>query len=95
MKITPEESGAYQKVEKYANSWIDRELANALRHHVAAEMRLEFEGEHKIIEIEVGTAKGGYPMCVVCKYGSIDPRHDYTDVDWDRGAHEALQKGTE
>lgn len=96
MKITPKESEVYQWALEHpgaTNTGLLITLATALRSHVAAEMRLEFEGEHKIIEIEVGTAKGDYPMCVVCKDGSIDPRHNYTDADWDRAAHDALMGG--
>ena len=85
MTITPEESEAYR-----FGIAIDGTLSNALRRHVGAEMRLEFEREHLIL------GKGIVDTwCSVCHRGLIerDPRHGYDDAAWERAADEALRKG--
>lgn len=93
MNITPEESKAYQYARDYfGNLGYVKLLKTALRHHVAAEMRLEFEATNHCLTAEV--VIGGVTT-YRANYNDDDPRHNFTDADWDKAAHEALQKGTE
>lgn len=96
MTITPEESEAYTLAmsAQAAGLTLRSEptislaiLANALRRHVEAEMRLEFDKDHKIERLWHGNN--------VCQFQSLcsDPRHNYTEDDWDRAADEALMGG--
>lgn len=90
MTITAEESEAYKfaMAAEGAGLTLRSEptislaiLANALRRHVAAEMRLEWEDDHFFYDAEQG-------KCCDCPKGKRDPRHH---ADWDRAAHEALK----
>lgn len=88
MKITPEESEAYNKAETFkgAYEWAMTfdNLRISLRRHVVAEMRLEFEKEH-------ATWQG---LCAVCvKLVDYDPRHGYDAAAWLQAADVALRGG--
>ena len=89
MNIAPEESEAYQWALKERGYWKwIADIAVALRRHVGAEMRLEWEAEHLQPDMN------GDIGCD-CDGKNCDPRHDYTDADWDKAAHDALMGGGE
>lgn len=90
MKITKEESEAYVVGIQFPTPSMLGDMVRALRRHVAAEMRLEFEKEHRL----------DCKRCLTCSYGDVhraappNPRHTYTADDWERDAHEALMQGS-
>ena len=84
MTITPYESEAYKWAVKRGGEWdFPSVLRDALRDHLAAEMRLEFEKEHR---------EGFTGNCVICVVKQKhDSHHNYTEADWNRAADEALK----
>ena len=87
MTITPEESQSYQWALEGAHNM---DLVLALRRHVANEMRLEFGNEHELYRSEDISDLGMY--CPTCgSESNWDERHQRTDADWERAAHEALK----
>lgn len=98
MTITTEESEAYRWAIKTHGNWdYVAILHHALRRHVAAEMRLEFEIDHETFTPgEYDFITGALALhCSECgQYKNFDSRHNYSEADWDRAAHEALTSST-
>lgn len=94
MNITKEESEAYSwAIEHVAGTWnYVAVVRDALRRHIAAEMRLAFEATNHCITAEA--VRGGV-RAYRTNYDESDPRHNFTDADWERAAHEALISGEE
>lgn len=88
MTITMEESEAYQWAILPPEHSLSTNLANALRRHVAAEMRLEFYNED-------GHGNCAASDCYVCGRVGLDPRHNFSAADWERAAHETLMGDVE
>lgn len=95
IKITPEQRLAYSKafLELYC---FEQVLHDALRDMTAEVLRLEFEKEHSL---KKGAGENYYPWCGICGYNNSarnmnpDPRHAYTETDWQKAAHELLTNG--
>ena len=98
IEITAKQREAYH----YGLEWkttIDETLALALRDMTAEVMRMEFEKEHPT------ESRGGWIWCYGCQYTHCpdladgrmlrklgDPRHAYQQADWQRAAHELLER---
>lgn len=63
-----------------------REALTAFVESEAMREKAEFEKEHRVIEIEVGTAKAGWSKCEVCQIP--DKRHGWTDAEWTKASWE-------
>lgn len=92
MEITKEESRAYVVGIQFPTPSMLGDMVRALRRHVAAEMRLEF-GATNHIYMPVRTESGGVQVKRILTDPG-DARHNFTDADWDRAAHEALMGGS-
>ena len=98
IEITPEAQRQYRLAAHWAHQESTRnyrDICIALRDMTAEVMRLEFAAEHK----PYISAIQGY-RCAACCHGidgalkeRCDPRHNYTEADWQRAAHDALSGG--